>query len=41
MKKHRIREYSPAWWISGFMMTGIFVFVMSLPSTIESLMGWM
>lgn len=40
MKKTRIREGSVAWWLRGYMVAGVFMAAMSLPSTIENLMGW-
>lgn len=38
MKKYRIREYSPAWWLGLLLGMAAFIIVMSLPSTIEALL---
>lgn len=38
MKKYRIREYSPMYWILGTIEVIIAVLFFSLPSTIESLL---
>lgn len=35
MKKHRIREYSPIWWLIAIIGIMMFILVMNLPSTIE------
>lgn len=37
MKKYRIREYSPAWWLGLTLGMAAFITFMSLPSTIEFL----
>ena len=36
MKKYRIREYSPAWWLGLILGIAAFITFMSLPSTIEA-----
>nr|DAP86180.1 MAG TPA: Protein of unknown function (DUF2951) [Caudoviricetes sp.] len=38
MKKYRIREYSPMYWILGTIGVIIAVLFFSLPSTIEALL---
>mgnify|MGYP003261245068 CR=1 FL=1 len=35
MKKHKIREYSPAWWLMMTVFITAFVAYMSIPSSIE------
>ncbi len=36
MKKYRIREGSPAWWLGMLLGIAAFIMFMSLPSTIEA-----
>lgn len=35
MKKYRIREYSPIWWLITVTGVTAFILFMSIPSTIE------
>lgn len=39
MKKYRIREYSPIWWIRATAAIMAWVMFMSIPGTIESLLN--